>query len=90
MLHFKGVEVWDNHGWFGLRDAERPVEWTGKDFDADNGTRSPHELGVARYRRVYHEDKHLGQIKKIKGTLTYSPLPGVSLPAIEVDDVAWL
>ncbi|WP_443190164.1 toxin VasX [Pseudomonas indica] len=90
MIHFKGVEVWDNHGWFGLRDIERPVEWTGNAFEADIGTRRPHELGVARYRKLYHEEKDLGQIKKIKGTLTYSPLPGVSLPSIEVDDVAWL
>ena len=90
MIHFKGVEVWDNHGWFGLRDIERPVEWTGNAFEADIGTRRPHELGVARYRKLYREEKDLGQIKKIKGTLTYSPLPGVSLPAIEVDDVAWI
>lgn len=88
MIHFKGMEIWD--GRFGISSIERPVEWTGAAFEADIGTLRPHERGVARYRKVYHEEKELGRIKKIKGTLTYSPLPGVSLPAIEVDDVAWL
>ncbi|HSX71397.1 MAG TPA: hypothetical protein VLF16_10735, partial [Pseudomonas sp.] len=85
MIHFTGAEVWDNHGWLGLRDSTRLVEWTGEDFDADIGSRRPQELGVARYRRVYHEDKLLGQLKKFRGKLVYTPLEGVHLPPLVLE-----
>lgn len=89
MIHFEGMEIWDGNGWF-RQDVTTSVSWTGSDFDLDSGTRRPKEVAVARYRRVYQPNNEKGRLEKIEGTLTYSPLEGVVLPAIKVNDVAWL
>lgn len=88
MIHFKGEEVWG--GLFGFGSLRKPVEWTGKDFDRHAGTRIATEQGVATYRMVYHEDKEGRALSKINGKLSYSPLEGLTLPAIEIKDFAWL
>lgn len=88
MLHFKGEEVWG--GLFGFGSLRKPVEWTGKDFDRHAGTRVNSEPGVAAYRRVYHQDREGRNLNKITGKLSYSPLEGLTLPAIEIKEIAWL
>jgi hypothetical protein len=88
MLHFKGEEVWG--GLFGFGSLRKPVEWTGRDFDRHEGTRVSTEAGVATYRRVYHPDRDGRDLNKISGKLSYSPLEGLTLPAIDIKDIAWL
>jgi hypothetical protein len=88
MLHFKGEEVWG--GLFGFGSLRKPVEWTGKDFDLHAGTRIRTEPGTATYRRVYHQDREGRDLNRITGKLSYSPLEGLTLPAIEIKDIAWL
>jgi hypothetical protein len=88
MLHFKGEEVWG--GLFGFGSLRKPVEWTGKDFDLHAGTRVSTESGVATYRRVYHQDREGRDLNKISGKLSYSPMEGLTLPAIDIEDIAWL
>lgn len=88
MLHFKGEEVWG--GLFGFGSLRKPVEWTGKDFDLHAGTRVSTEPGVATYRRVYHQDRDGRDLNKLSGKLSYSPLEGLTLPAIDIEDIAWL
>jgi hypothetical protein len=39
---------------------------------------------------VYHTDREGRALNRIRGQLTYSPLEGVSLPPIEIKDIAWL
>lgn len=88
MLHFKGEEVWG--GLFGFGSLRKPVEWTGKDFDRHVGTRVNSEPGVATYRRVYHQDREGRDLNRVTGKLSYSPLAGLTLPAIDIEDIAWL
>lgn len=87
MIHFKGTEVWG--GFFGLGGARKAVEWTGKDFDRHDGTRVKVEPGVAVYRRVYHEEDGR-ELNTISGELSYSPVEGLTLPPIEIKELAWL
>lgn len=89
MIRFEGEEEWDGNGWF-RRNISVPVAWTGKDFDQDIGDRRPKEVAVARYRRVYHLNSERGRLASVKGVLTYSPLEGVTLPPITVNDSTWL
>ena len=88
MLHFKGEELWG--GLFGFGSLRKSVEWTGKDFDRHAGTRVSTESGVATYRRVYHPDRDGRDLNKISGKLSYSPLEGLTLSAIDIKDIAWL
>jgi hypothetical protein len=88
MLHFKDEELWS--GLFGFGSLRKSVEWTGKDFDRHAGTRVSTESGVATYRRVYHPDRDGRDLNKISGKLSYSPLEGLTLPAIDIKDIAWL
>lgn len=87
MIHFKGEEIWG--GIFGLGSRRKPVEWTGKDFERHAGTRIKLPPGEAVYRRVYHEE-HGAALSSIQGQLTYSPMDGLTLPAIAIKDFAWL
>lgn len=87
MVHFKGEEVWG--GFLGHGGSRKPVEWTGKDFDRHGGTRFNRPPNETVYRRVYH-DKNGMQLNSIRGQLTYSPLEGLTLPAIEIKELAWL
>lgn len=87
MIHFKGAEIWG--GFLGLGGARKPVEWTGSDFDRHVGTRVKAEPGVAVYRRVYHEADGR-ELNAISGELSYSPIEGLTLPPIEIKELAWL
>lgn len=87
MIHFKGTEIWG--GFLGLGGARKPVEWTGSDFDRHVGTRVKAEPGVAVYRRVYHEADGR-ELNAISGELSYSPIEGLTLPPIEIKELAWL
>ncbi len=87
MIHFKGHETWGS--FFGLGGTRKAVEWTGKDFDHHGGTRVKPEPGVAVYRRVYHEENG-DKLDAIRGELSYSPVEGITLPAIEIKELAWL
>jgi len=87
MIHFKGYETWGS--FFGLGGTRKAVEWTGKDFDHHGGTRVKPEPGVAVYRRVYHEENG-DKLDAIHGELRYSPIDGLTLPAIEIKELAWL
>jgi len=47
------------------------------------------EPGVAVYRRVYHEEE--GRVlNAISGELSYPPIEGLTLPPIEIKELAWL
>lgn len=87
MIYFKGHETWGS--FFGLGGTRRAVEWTGKHFDHHSGTRVTTEPGVAVYRRVYHEENSL-ELDAISGELSYSPVEGLTLPPIEIKELAWL
>jgi len=87
MIHFKGHETWGS--FLGLGGRRKAVEWTGKDFDRHDGTRVRGEPGVAVYRRVYHEE-HGSELDAIHGELSYSPIEGLTLPPIEIKELAWL
>ena len=65
------------------------MEWTGRDFDHHGGTRVKAEPGVAVYRRVYHEEEGR-ELNAISGELSYSPLEGLTLPPVEIKELAWL
>ncbi len=88
MIHFKGEEIWG--GIFGFGSLRKSVEWTGKDFDKHAGSRVNIDIGVATYRRVYHPDRNGRELNKINGKLSYSPLEGLILPPVDVEDIAWL
>ena len=88
MLHFDGEEVWG--GLLGFGSLRKPVEWTGKDFDRHEGSRVTVAPGVAVYRRVYHEDRAGRSLNRISGKLSYSPLEGLTLPAVDIEDIAWI
>jgi hypothetical protein len=51
----------------------------------DTGSRvAPEPDGSVRLRRAYHEPE--GQtLVRIRGTLTYQPVEGISLPPIDID-----
>ena len=87
MIHFKGHETWSS--FLGLGGTRKAVEWTGRDFDHHGGTRVKMEPGVAVYRRVYHE-KDGSELDAIRGELSYSPVEGLTLPPIEIKELAWL
>ena len=87
MIHFKGTEIWG--GFFGLGGARKPVEWTGRNFDRHGGTRVKLPPNEAIYRRVYHEEEGR-ELNAISGELYYSPIEGLTLPAIEIKELAWL
>ena len=87
MIHFKGHETWGS--FLGLGGSHKAVEWTGKDFDLHDGTRIKSEPGVAVYRRAYH-DQNGQELDRIEGTMSYSPLEGLTLPPIEIKELAWL
>ncbi|CAI8830344.1 PT-TG domain-containing protein [Pseudomonas sp. IT-P100] len=88
MILFEGEEIWG--GIFGYGSKREKVTWTGDNFDRHEGTRVANDPGVATYRRVYHTDREGRALNRIRGQLTYSPLEGVSLPPIEIKDIAWL
>lgn len=87
MIHFKGHETWGT--FLGFGGTRKAVEWTGRDFDHHGGTRVRTEPGVAVYRRVYHE-KNGNELDAIHGELSYSPIEGLTLPPIEIKELAWL
>ena len=87
MINFKGTEIWG--GVFGLGGARKPVEWSGKDFDRHGGTRVKLPPNEAAYRRVYHEEDGR-ELNAISGELSYSPIEGLTLPPIEIKELAWL
>lgn len=86
-IRFEGEEVWG--GIFGLGSKREKVSWTGNSFDKHAGTRVNTEIGVATYRRVYHVDREGRAINNIYGQLFYSPLEGMTLPPIEIKELAW-
>ncbi|HEX4550304.1 toxin VasX [Pseudomonas sp.] len=86
-IRFEGEEVWG--GIFGLGSKREKVSWTGSSFDKHTGTRVSTEPGVATYRRVYHLDREGRAINNINGQLFYSPLEGMTLPPIEIKELAW-
>lgn len=88
MIIFEGEEVWG--GIFGYGGKREKVKWTGNSFDRHEGTRVKTEAGVATYRRVYHTDREGRALNSISGKLSYSPMEGMTLPSIEIKDIAWL
>ncbi|AWM93019.1 hypothetical protein DJ564_20585 [Pseudomonas sp. 31-12] len=88
MIIFEGEEVWG--GIFGYGGKREKVKWTGNSFDRHEGTRVKTEAGVATYRRVYHTDQEGRALNSISGKLSYSPMEGMTLPSIEIKDIAWL
>jgi hypothetical protein len=88
MIIFEGEEVWG--GIFGYGGKREKVKWTENSFDRHEGTRVKTEAGVATYRRVYHTDREGRALNSISGKLSYSPMEGMTLPSIEIKDIAWL
>lgn len=88
MIHFKGKEIWgDTLGYYA--DQIKKVEWTGRDFARHSGTRIPVLAGITPYRRVYHEDG-VRDLRRIEGELIYSPREGLTLPAVNITERAWI
>ncbi|MFV0888350.1 toxin VasX [Metapseudomonas otitidis] len=89
MITFSGYEEWEqSHGLLG--DATLrciPLTWGEDDpipFDPDIG--SPHgpPTDGIRLRRAYH-DGPFERLVAIRGSLTYTPVEGLSLPAIDIE-----
>jgi hypothetical protein len=88
MIHFKGIEIWgDTLGYHA--DQIKKVEWTGKDFAQHSGSRIPVPAGFTPFRRVYHEDG-VRDLRRIEGELIYSPQEGLTLPAVNIMERAWI
>jgi hypothetical protein len=88
MIHFKGQEVWGDTLGYHPEQTEK-VEWTGKDFAPHSGTRIPLRGGITPYRRVYHENG-VRDLQRIEGELIYSPQEGLTLPAVNIMERAWI
>ncbi|WP_336346809.1 hypothetical protein [Pseudomonas monsensis] len=73
-----------------LGGKREKVIWTSSDFDVHSGTRISKESETAVYRRVYHVDREGRALNSISGKLTYSPLEGLSLPPIDIKEIAWI
>lgn len=88
MVHFKGQETWsDTLGYYAEQIIK--VEWTGEDFARHSGTRIPVPAGITPYRRVYHE-VGVRSLRRIEGELTFSPREGLTLPAVNISERAWI
>jgi len=93
MLSFDGQEEWRQGGLFGFGSEPagcRPLAWSEDDpipFQLDQGSRAlpPEADGSLRLRRVYHEEDDTRALKRIRGTLVYQPIDGLSLPPIDID-----
>lgn len=88
MVSFDGHEEWKRStGLFGSAKRCIPLVWGEDDpipFDLDVGTRvAPEADGSVRLRRAYHED--FEDLVAIRGSLTYQPIEGLYLPAIDID-----
>ncbi|WP_165666461.1 toxin VasX [Metapseudomonas otitidis] len=89
MITFSGYEEWErSHGL--LDDATLrciPLTWGEDDpipFDPDIGSpHGPQSDGI-RLRRAYH-DGPFERLVAIRGSLTYTPVEGLSLPAIDIE-----
>lgn len=89
MITFSGYEEWEqSHGLLG--DATLrciPLTWGEDDpipFDPDIGSpHGPPNDGI-RLRRAYH-DGAFERLVAIRGSLTYTPVEGLSLPAIDIE-----
>lgn len=89
MITFSGYEEWEqSHGLLG--DATLrciPLTWGEDDpipFDPDIGSpHGPPSDGI-RLRRAYH-DGPFERLVAIRGSLTYTPVEGLSLPAIDIE-----
>ncbi|EJO94410.1 hypothetical protein A471_08258 [Ectopseudomonas mendocina DLHK] len=88
MVSFDGHEEWQRSlGLRGLSTRCVPLVWGEDDtipFDLDVGTRvQPEADGSVRLRRAYHED--VEKLIAIRGSLTYQPIEGLYLAAIDID-----
>ena len=82
-IQFTGVEQWG--GFYGWDSHEVPATFTGADFHRHAGTRVHNTAGSAVYRRIYHERLAGRRLKGLKGTMVYTPAPGITLPEIEIN-----
>jgi hypothetical protein len=90
MLSLEGHEEWQTER--GLLDFGSPLlrcvpfaQGEDEPMTLDNGSRvTPEPDGSVRLRRAYHEPE--GQtLVRIRGTLIYQPVEGISLPPIDID-----
>ncbi len=87
-IRFEGAEIWG--GSYDSKRYRQPVLWTGDDFQAHIGTRTPLTRGLTTYRRVYHKNQLGLELNEIQGRLFYSPTDGLTLPAINIEELAWI
>ncbi|KIH84939.1 toxin VasX [Pseudomonas batumici] len=87
-IRFEGAEIWG--GSYDSKKYRQPVLWTGDDFQAHIGTRTPLTKGLNTYRRVYHKNQLGLELNEIQGRLFYSPMDGLTLPAIDIEELAWI
>jgi len=86
-IRFEGIEVWG--GGYAHKEASQKILLTGNNFQPHIGSRVPSTRGVKTYRRIYHTNSAGWSLNKIQGKLFYSPLEGLTLPAIEIEELAW-
>ncbi|KIH85594.1 hypothetical protein UCMB321_0708 [Pseudomonas batumici] len=86
-IRFEGIEIWGRG--YTHKEAPQKILLTGKDFQPHIGSRVPSTRGVKTYRRIYYTNSAGWSLDKIQGKLFYSPLEGLTLPPIEIEELAW-
>jgi len=86
-IRFEGTEIWGSG--YAHKEASQKILLTGNNFQPHIGSRVPSTRGVKTYRRIYHTNSAGWSLNKIQGKLFYSPLEGLTLPAIEIEELAW-
>lgn len=68
------------------------MEWSLDDFYLHIGSRITQRAYETMYRRINRDDYHDGdswELRGIRGTLHYSPQPGLGLPPMPVKELIW-
>ncbi|WP_447750303.1 hypothetical protein [Pseudomonas nicosulfuronedens] len=88
-VEFLGTQAWEIM--LGGGDFQRrPVILTQRDFTRCINTEFNWQIDKPIYRRVYHRERDGRTLAAVKGVLHYSPMPGLILPPVEVEDRLWI
>jgi len=61
-----------------------------RDFTRCINTEFNWQINKPIYRRVYHRERDGRTLAAVNGVLHYSPMPGLVLPPIDVEDRLWI
>lgn len=88
-VEFQGTEAWEIM--LGGGDFQRrPVMLTQRDFTRCLNTEFHWQINKPVYRRVYHREPDGRTLAAVNGVLHYSPMPGLVLPPVDVEDRLWI